>query len=175
MNHFTIIPLERNLSAFTMEPRYYRKALKAILTGEPSREERHGMCSYDPATTLPDFAATLVQEEDGTPIVSVFGEVDLHTVHDLDILMLKATSEAGESGFVIVDLGGVEFMDLTGLRVLINAQSILENSGGSLAVVCGGQAGRLFEVTGLADDFEIYDDLGSAVAAYPVGGYALGA
>lgn len=133
------------------------------------------MCSYDPNTTLPDFTATFVQEEDGTPIVSVFGEVDLHTVHDLDILMLKATSEAGEGESVIVDLGGVEFMDCSSLRALVCARSVLEDSGGSLAVVCGRQAGRLFEVTGLADDFEVYPDLGSAVAGYPVGEYAPGA
>lgn len=127
------------------------------------------MCSYDSATGLPGFTATLLQEESGTPIVSVFGEVDLCNAHDLDILMLKAIAASGESASVIVDLGGVEFMDLKGLRVLISAQSVLENSpGGSLAVVCGRRVMRLLEITGLTEDFELYPDLGSAVAGYPV-------
>lgn len=126
------------------------------------------MCSCDPATGRPCFTATLLQEEGGTPVVSVFGEVDLCNAHDLDILMLKAMAESGESASVIVDLGGVEFMDLTGLRILISARSVLENSpGGSLAVVCGGRVMRLLEITGLTEDFEIYPDLGSAVAGYP--------
>lgn len=127
------------------------------------------MCSYDPATGRPCFTATLLREEGGTPVVSVFGEVDLCNAHDLDIMMLKAIAESGKSASVIVDLGGVEFMDLTGLRILISARSVLENSpGGSLAVVCNGRVMRLLEVTGLMEDFEVYPDLGSAVAGYPV-------
>lgn len=129
------------------------------------------MCSYGPVTNLPSFTATLLHEEGGTPIVSVFGEVDLCNAHDLDILMLKAVAEAGEGGTVIVDLGGVEFMDLTGLRVLISGRSVLEDSpGGSLAVVCGTQVARLFEVTdGVTESFDLYPDLDSAVAGAPMG------
>lgn len=100
--------------------------------------------------------------------MSVFGEVDLCNAQDLDILMLKAIAESGESASMIVDLGGVEFMDLTGLRILMSARSVLENSpDGSLAVVCNGRVMRLLEITGLMEDFEIYPDLGSAAAGYP--------
>lgn len=125
---------------------------------------------YDPTINVPGFAATLVQEECGVPILSIFGEIDLDTVHDLNILMLKAVAEAGEGGSVIVDLGGVEFMDLTGLRVLAGGKSVLESSpGGSLVVVCGSQVARLFEVTdGLTESFTLYPDLGSAVEGYSV-------
>lgn len=129
----------------------------------------------NPTTSPPDFAATLVQEEGGTLILSVFGEIDLNTVHDFNLLMLKAVAEAGVGGSVIVDLIGVEFMDVSGLRVLTNGRSVLESSpGGSLAVVCGSRIMRLFEITGgLMESFDLYPDLGSAVMGYPVN--ALGA
>ncbi|MDN5696993.1 MAG: STAS domain-containing protein [Rubrobacter sp.] len=127
------------------------------------------MYSCDPATGRPGFTATLLQGKGGTPIVSVFGEVDLCNADDLDILMLKAIAESGKSAYMIVDLGGVEFMDLTGLRILISARSVLENSpGGSLAVVGSEPVMRLLEVTGITEDFELYPDLVSAVAGYPV-------
>lgn len=106
--------------------------------------------------------ATLLEDESGTPIVSAFGEVDASTAHDLDILTLKAISKAATGGSVIVDLGGVEFMDCAGLRVLMNGQRVMENSGGSLAVVCGPYVRRVFEVSGMAEDFELYEDLFSA-------------
>lgn len=128
------------------------------------------MWTHDSITSVPGFAATLMREEGGTPILSVFGEVDLNTVHDLDILMMKAVAEAGEGGSVIVDLSGVEFMDLSGLNVLISGRSILENSpGGSLNVICGVRVARLFEVTeGLMESFDLYPDVVSAVAGHPV-------
>lgn len=136
------------------------------------------MCPYDPDTSLsgfsrfavPGFAATLMQEEGGTPILSVFGEIDLYTVHDVDLLMLAAVAEAGEGGSVIVDLSGVDFMDLSGLKVLIAGRGILEDSpGGTLVVVCRGQVRRLFEITaGLMKSFELYPDPGSAVAGHPM-------
>lgn len=119
------------------------------------------------------LSATLLQEDGGTPVVSAFGEVDLATFHDLDVLLMQAISIAGQSGYarhVVVDLRGVEFMDITGLRVLINGRNILSSaSGGSLAVVCGERIGRLFEIAGLTEDFELYPNLGFALAEYPVG------
>lgn len=135
------------------------------------------MCSYFPSTSVPGFTATLLQEENGTQIVSVFGEVDLSNAHDLDIVMLKAVAEAGGGGSVAVELSGVEFMDLSGLKVLIAGRSILEDSsGGTFAVVCRGQVRHLFEITaGLTKSFELYPDLSSAVAGYPAGGYSVSA
>lgn len=138
------------------------------------------MCPYNPDTspsdfstpgfTIPSFAATLMREESGTPILSVFGETDLYNVHDLDLMMMRAVAEAGEGGSVIVDLSGVDFMDLSGLNVLVAGRSVLEESpGGSLPVVCQGQVRRLFEITaGLTGSFELYPDPGSAVAEVPV-------
>ena len=116
------------------------------------------------------FSATLLYEDGGTPVVSAFGEIDLSTFHDLDVLLMKAISEAGNGRCVVVDLRGVEFMDLAGLRVLINGRNVLQSvPGGSLAVVCEGQVRHLFDIAGLTEDFELYPDLGSAVAWYPIG------
>lgn len=112
--------------------------------------------------TPSNFIATLLEDESGTPIVSAFGEVDASSAQDLDILTLKAISKAASGGSVIVDLGGVEIMDCAGLRVLMNGQSVLDNSGGYLAVVCGPYVRWLFEASGMAENFELYEDLISA-------------
>lgn len=124
------------------------------------------MYVYDPPRAFESaiFSATLLHEDGGTPVVSAFGEIDLSTFHDLDILIMKAVSESVDGGGVVVDLRGVDFMDATGLRALINGRDILRNApGGSLAVVCEGKIRRLFEIAGLTEDFELYQDLDSAV------------
>lgn len=131
----------------------------------------HSLGSHGLDICLINSTAILLQEEGGTPIVSAFGEIDLHTVQELDTLMLRAISESGGGGSVIVDLGGsvivdlggTEFMDCSGLSVLIRGQSVLDDSGGALAVVCGERIGRVFEAAGLVEDFRLYEDLGSAV------------
>ena len=56
---------------------------------------------------------------DGTPVVSVMGELDLATVPAFERTLLDVT-EAG-TGEVIVDLTGCSFLD-PGLRALVAAR-----------------------------------------------------
>lgn len=98
------------------------------------------------------------------PIVSAFGEIDLSSARELDALLAQAVWQAEAAGGVVVDLGGVEFMDVVGLGVLIKSRVALrETSGGSLAVVCEGHVSRLFEAAGLSESFDLYPDLRAAV------------
>lgn len=97
-------------------------------------------------------------------MVSVWGEIDIHTVHDLSVLLLKAIAEAGQGGRVIVDLEAVEFMDCSGVRALMSGQSVLGDSSGSLAVVCWGHVRGLLEFLGLERSLDLYPDLHSAAA-----------
>jgi anti-sigma B factor antagonist len=132
-----------------------------------SEKGGRGMDRHRAHVTSSNFIATLLEDEGGTPIVSAFGEIDASSADDLDILTLKAISKVASGGSVIVDLGGVEFMDCAGLRVLINAQLVLDNSGGSLAMVCGPYVRRLFEASGMTENFELYEDLISAAETRP--------
>lgn len=122
--------------------------------------DSHRFC----ATDLPGFAATLFHEDEGVPIVSAFGEIDLSTARELDALLAQAIWQAGDAGGVVVDLAGVEFMDVVGLGVLIKSRTALrETSGGSLAVVCEGHVSRLFEAADLSESFDLYTGLRAAV------------
>lgn len=119
------------------------------------------MCSSD----LPRFTATLLRESRGVPIVSIFGEIDLSSAPKLDALITKAVTQAGDTGCVVVDLGGVEFMDIVGLGTLIRGREELlkEVPEGLFIVVCGGQVRRLMEVAELTEVFVLYPDLHTAM------------
>lgn len=70
-----------------------------------------------------DGAILRIQRTSAPPGLVVEGEVDATTVNELS----KALSEAiqDREGDVNVDLGGVTFIDLAGLRVLADAASVL--------------------------------------------------
>lgn len=78
----------------------------------------------------------------------VRGEIDLASAHGLERELRKAPSSARR---IVVDLGGLEFIDSTGVHVLIDAQQRAENSGHELVLIhVPAQAQRLFTLTGLA-------------------------
>jgi anti-sigma B factor antagonist len=122
-------------------------------------KDLHRFC----ATELNQFTATLFHEEGGVPIVSAFGEIDLFSAREFDALLAQAIWQAGKTRGVVVDLRGVEFMDVAGLRVLIKARTALRVTGGQLAVVCGPPTRRLFEAAGAVESFGLYPDLRVAV------------
>ncbi len=89
-----------------------------------------------------------VQVDDGLAVVSVAGEIDLHTAPELSALMNEAV--AARARRVVVDLSGVVFMGASGLTVLLAAAKGLRDSSAQLTI-CGVPTGiyRLFRVTGL--------------------------
>ena len=73
------------------------------------------------------FVAATAQLEDGTPVVSVMGDVDLATAPLLERTLVEVT-EAGK-GEVVVDLTGCSFLDAGGLRALVATRSRLKKLG----------------------------------------------
>ena len=107
------------------------------------------------------FAAAIAQLENGTPVVSVMGELDLAAVPGFERTLLDVTEAA--TGAVIVDLSRCTFLDSRGLRVLTATRQRLERSGRSLALVAAGPiVMRIFRFTGLDECFEIYPSLDAA-------------
>ncbi|HEX5614340.1 MAG TPA: STAS domain-containing protein [Acidimicrobiia bacterium] len=91
-----------------------------------------------------------VQESSGNVVVAVVGEIDAHTCGDL-AAALERVIESGAQA-VTLDVAGVEFIDSSGLRVLIQANERLEP--GRLGLRAPNETfRRLLEITGLHDVF----------------------
>ncbi len=74
------------------------------------------------------------------------GEIDAHTAPKL----ASAIDEAAPT--VRLDLSGVDFVDSSGLRVLIDAHQRMADQGGGLTIAAPSPAvTRLFEISGVAD------------------------
>lgn len=97
-------------------------------------------------------------------VVAVSGEVDVYSAPTL-AERLNELQQAGRASLV-VDLRQVDFLDSTGLGVLVEARAAAVAVGGSLPLVCNQERIRkLFTITGLDGVFSIHETLDSAVAA----------
>jgi anti-sigma B factor antagonist len=97
-------------------------------------------------------------------VVSVAGEVDLNTAPQLRDKLAEVTSRKAE--VVIVDLGAVEFLDSTGLGVILTAWKEVTAQGCALAVVSPQpRITRIFEITGLNLSIPVCVSLEAAIAA----------
>jgi anti-sigma B factor antagonist len=104
------------------------------------------------------FVAAADQLDNGTPVLSVMGDVDLATAPALEEMLFDLAETA--EGDVIVDLGSCSFLDSAGLRALIAAGGRLEHSNRSLGVVLSNPAVmRIFQITQHDHLFEIYPSL----------------
>lgn len=89
-----------------------------------------------------------------TAVLSASGEIHVSTAPDLSE-RLNAAIASGHTRLVL-DFTGVEFIDSTGLSVLLNALRRLTRRQGALALVCTNPTVlRLFEITRLDSTFDI--------------------
>ncbi|HSL27432.1 MAG TPA: STAS domain-containing protein [Acidimicrobiia bacterium] len=94
----------------------------------------------------------------GWAVLRPTGEVDIATVGELESALAATIEENSDD--VVLDLGGVTFMDSTGLRTLLAAHQTLTAGGRRLAVVVeGGPVERLFDITGLNQTLELFPSL----------------
>jgi anti-sigma B factor antagonist len=91
----------------------------------------------------------------GLPFVVASGEVDLALAPALQEGI--ATALDGSNG-VVVDLSDATFLDSVALGTLIAAQQRCEDSGATLyVIVSDSRVMRVFELTGLASSFAMFD------------------
>jgi anti-sigma B factor antagonist len=103
------------------------------------------------------FSVTVAQDGDRT-VIAVRGELDLATAPELEAALLPGLREGGSS---TLDLRALEFMDSTGVRVIVAAHLAAEESGGRLSVVRtlpDGPVGRVLEISGLDAVLHLVDD-----------------
>ena len=97
-------------------------------------------------------------------VVEVKGEVDLYTAPRLKERMADLTAQGRSQ--LAVDLEGVEFMDSTGLGVLIGGLKRCREAGGTLALLRPREPVRkVLTITGLDKVFPIHDTLEQATTS----------
>ena len=95
-------------------------------------------------TDLVDFALTTRAQHDGSTLVALAGELDLHRVPAL-AEALQATA-----GRVVVDLQEVTFLDSATLALLVQEHERLQAAGQDLTVLVGEQTPTaVFVLTGI--------------------------
>ena len=66
---------------------------------------------------------------------------------------------------IVVDMRGVEFLDSTGLGVLVGGLKRIRQNDGSMQLVCTQERIEIFRITGLTKVFPIHESVATAVAA----------
>jgi anti-sigma B factor antagonist len=97
-------------------------------------------------------------------VVDVKGEIDLHTAPKLRERMTELVEQGQRR--VILNMEALDFMDSTGLGVLIGSLKRLKENEGTLALVAPQHPiQRVLSVTGLTKVFPIHDTVEEAMAA----------
>jgi anti-sigma B factor antagonist len=103
------------------------------------------------------------REVDGTTIVAVGGEIDVYTAPKLRDKITELVADGIYD--LIVDMEAVEFLDSTGLGVLVGGLKKVRAHDGSLQLVCTqDRLLKIFRITGLAKVFVIHDSAESALS-----------
>lgn len=112
--------------------------------------------------TILDFRVRTAQLSPESYVVSIEGELDLHTAPELEQALGTILARGGRS--VVVDLAGLEFIDSAALAAMLRAQPRFRARGGRFLIVTEDRRIlRTLEITGLDRTFAIEPRLGNAV------------
>ena len=96
-------------------------------------------------------------------VIEVGGEIDVYTAPKLREAIVAAV-DAGHTN-LIIDVQKVEFLDSTGLGVLVGGLKKVRAHDGSLDLVCTQERLlKIFRITGLAKVFAIHGSQADALA-----------
>lgn len=104
--------------------------------------------------------------ENGVQTISVRGELDLSTAPELEGPLEQALENG--KGSVIIDLTQCEFIDSTGIALIVRAwQRLQSGDNGRALVICSqnDQVRRVLEITGLELSIPVHTTRDEALAA----------
>jgi anti-sigma B factor antagonist len=100
----------------------------------------------------------------GAPGAAVRGEMDIASVDRVEQALDAAIRDS--AGAFVLDLSEVEFLDSTGLRMILHARALLARNDRALAIVCPpGPVRRLFDAAGIADLLFLFESRDAAARA----------
>jgi anti-sigma B factor antagonist len=112
---------------------------------------------------VPHFELDEESSDPGVHVVNVSGEIHVSTAPSFRE-RLNAVIESGET-MLVLDLSAVDFIDSTGLSVLLNGLRLVNQRHGRLALVCTNPTVmRLFQITSLDATFDMFDGRAAAIA-----------
>ncbi len=108
-----------------------------------------------------------VTSEDSYTVVALTGESDVYTYDQLRAA-LEAEVTRGVA-LLIVDLSGLEFMDSTGVQVLLDIRVMMNDRGGKLALAQPqNTVARVLNLVGADQLIPVYASVGEAVTGTPL-------
>jgi anti-sigma B factor antagonist len=111
-----------------------------------------------------DVSVNTRTTDDGIAVVEVAGEVDVYTAPTLRQHLRDATSAGALR--IVVDMTEVQFLDSTGLGVLVGAMGRIRELDGTLRlVVASDHILKVLRITGLDGLIPVDPDLDAALAA----------
>jgi anti-sigma B factor antagonist len=94
----------------------------------------------------------------GRAIIAVGGEIDVYTAPKLRDTITELVADGSYQ--IVVDMTEVEFLDSTGLGVLVGGLKKVRAHDGALELVCNNdRLLKIFKITGLAKVFVIHDSV----------------
>jgi anti-sigma B factor antagonist len=103
-----------------------------------------------------------VRKQGGHAVLEVAGEIDVYTAPKLREKLIELVNEGSYQ--LVVDLEKVDFLDSTGLGVLVGGLKRVRNHEGSLKLVCTqDKILKIFRITGLTKVFPIHDSVEDAI------------
>ena len=100
--------------------------------------------------------------KDGIEVVDVEGEIDVYTAPRLRELLIDLVNKNNYQ--LVVNMEKVEFLDSTGLGVLVGGLKRVRAHDGSLDLVCTQERIlKIFRITGLTKVFGIHDTVDEAI------------
>ena len=143
-------------------------------TTRPATREGHSRSTHGYSAVMTESASPLVITPTDSGF-SVSGEIDAHTAPEIAAAISGSTVEP-----LRIDLSGVEFVDSSGLRVLIEAHQARQAEGRSMTLVRPSNVvTRLFDIAGVDQYLDIAHETRSStraagrVRARPGAGYAI--
>ena len=115
-------------------------------------------------TIIPHFELSSERLDARTHVIHVKGEIHVSTAKEFAQRLDDAIAQDATS--IVLDLMEVEFIDSTGLSVLLTGLRSVTLRGGRLALAISNPTVlRLFEITRLDSTFDIHPQLEPAIAA----------
>lgn len=122
------------------------------------------LTAYEGTREMTMELALTSRTEGDFEIIEVGGEIDVYTAPRLREAIVAAV-DAGHSR-LIIDVGRVDFLDSTGLGVLVGALKRVRADGGSLDIVCTQERIlKIFQITGLDKVFGLHASIDEARSA----------